>query len=253
MSYVLQERQLCELLGLRWAPVAVAYRASAPEGVPRVPVAGPSGCSYWKRAAAGEVFYTEAADHYHCPIGAYTHNIALPKAQRDELQSLVGTMVGLEYLRPEELPRIPRRAGPFRVAIYAPLGRTPVAPDVVLLRGNACQMMLLTEAAGLASIGAVPSGRKQGRGAAAGRGTSLPFLTGGLMGRPTCAALPAALQAGQPVASLGCIGNRVYTDLTDDELYMVVPGSQLTLLVEKLETIVHANRELEAFHRARLK
>jgi hypothetical protein len=24
------------------------------------------------------VFYTEAADHYNCPVGSYTHGIALP-------------------------------------------------------------------------------------------------------------------------------------------------------------------------------
>src|SRR5439155_19956379 len=56
--------QLEALLGLQWAPVAVTYRDAAPAGVARVESAGPSGCSYWKLAAEGKVFYTEAADHY---------------------------------------------------------------------------------------------------------------------------------------------------------------------------------------------
>ena len=54
------------------------------------------------------------------------------------------------------------------------------------------------------------------------------------------------------MASLGCIGNRVYTGLADDELYYAVPGQHLAAVVEKLVTIVHANRELEKYHRARL-
>jgi uncharacterized protein (DUF169 family) len=229
MSLAAQGERLGELLGLRWAPVAVTYRASAPEGIPHVGEAAPSGCSYWKRASEGEAFYTEAADHYNCPIGSYTHNIDLPAAKAQELQGMVETMVGLEYLRLEEVPRIPRRAEAFGVAIYAPLAAGPVAPDVVVVRGNPRQVMLLTEAANLAGIGAAS----------------------GLMGRPTCAMLPAALQGGALTASVGCIGNRVYTALADDELYAAIPGASLSLLLDKLATIVNANRALEQFHQAR--
>jgi uncharacterized protein (DUF169 family) len=229
MAYAAESTKIQELLGLRSSPVAVTYRPSAPTGVPRIGSAGPSGCSYWKRAAAGEVFYTEAEDHYNCPVGAHTHNVSLPQAGAEELHGLIQTMIGLEYLRPEEVPQIPRRADPFGVAIYAPLAVTPVPPDVVLVRGNARQVMLLVEAANLAGVD----------------------LASGLMGRPTCAVLPAALQGGQVTASVGCIGNRVYTELGDDELYMAIPGAQLTRVVEKLATIAHANRELEAFHLAR--
>jgi uncharacterized protein (DUF169 family) len=229
MSYLAEEQRLQTLLGMDQKPVAVTYRATPPDGVPRVDSTGPSGCSYWKRAAAGERFYTEAADHYNCPIGAYTHRVDLPDAKAQELQVLVETMVGLEYIRLEEVPQIPRRSAPFGVAIYAPLGAAPLPPDVVLVRGNARQMMLLTEAAGLAGVP----------------------ISQGLMGRPTCAALPAAMESNQLTASVGCIGNRVYTDLADDEMYFALPGAHLSAIVEKLATIVHANQELERFHRAR--
>src|SRR5262249_13924432 len=172
---------------------------------------------------------TEASDHYNCPVGAYTHGVDLPPAQLQELQGVVGTMVGLGYLRAEEVPHIPRRTGPFGVAVYAPLDRAPAEPDVVVVRGNAKQIMLLEEAAQAAGVGG----------------------NAALMGRPTCAALPAAQQAGRGVASLGCIGNRVYTDLGDDELYYALPGRHVAAVVEKLATIVTANRELEKYHRAR--
>jgi len=48
------------LLRLASRPVAVTFTATAPAGVPRVDRAGPAGCAYWKQAAGGAVFYTEA-------------------------------------------------------------------------------------------------------------------------------------------------------------------------------------------------
>ena len=224
-------KELQELLGLALAPVAVTFRDAPPAGVPRAGDAAPSGCTFWKRAAEGGAFYTEAADHYNCPVGAFTHGVELPPQAQRELEGLIGTMVGLAYLDPAEIPAIPRREQPFTVAVYAPLDEAPDA-DVVLVRGNARQMMLLSEAAGAAGVGT-------------GGGT-------GLMGRPTCAAIPEVLRSGRCVSSLGCIGNRVYTDLGDDEFYFAVPGRHVGAVVEKLVVIRRANDELERFHRARL-
>ncbi|HET7786462.1 MAG TPA: hypothetical protein VFL36_10845 [Myxococcales bacterium] len=72
------------------------------------------------------------------------------------------------------------------------------------------------------------------------------------MGRPTCAALPQALDSGRPAMSLGCIGNRVYTGLADGEGYVALPGQSLEAVTARLSTLVRANAELEKFHRARL-
>ena len=230
MNHTSHGDRLQALLGLQWPPIAVAFQANPPPDLQRVGTAGPSGCTYWKLAAEGKSFYTEAADHYNCPIGSFTHGIDLPPVQAQELEGLVGTMIGLEYIRQEEIPTIPRRDAPFRVAIYAPLSEAPCDVDVVLVRGNAKQMMLIAEAAGAAGLGS----------------------DGALMGRPTCAMIPAAMQGGDVTTSLGCIGNRVYTGLGDDEFYAAIPGSKLAALVDKLATIVAANRELERFHRTRM-
>src|SRR3989442_458488 len=100
--------RLQELLGLSSSPVALAFQASAPTGIARVDAAGPAGCSYWKRAAEGQTFYTEASDHYNCPIGAYTHGVELPADRVQELHEVLGTMFSLGYLRQEEIPGIPR-------------------------------------------------------------------------------------------------------------------------------------------------
>jgi uncharacterized protein (DUF169 family) len=221
--------QLQKLLNLSTPPIALTFRTDPPANVSRVPAAAPSGCSYWKRAADGETFYTEAPDHYNCPIGAYTHGVELPPTQAKELESMVGKMISLGYLRQEEVPAIPRRQAEFRVAVYAPLADASEGPDVVLVRGNAKQVMLLAEAAQAAGVGA----------------------ESGFMGRPTCAAVPEVLRTRRAAASLGCIGNRFYTELADDELYFALPGEHVEAVTEKLAAIVQANRELENYHRAR--
>jgi uncharacterized protein (DUF169 family) len=63
-------------------------------------------------------------------------------------------------------------------------------------------------------------------------------------------ALPAALAQGV-VASTGCIGNRVYTDLGDDELYVAIPGRDLARLAAEMATIATANAALADYHRDR--
>ena len=70
------------------------------------------------------------------------------------------------------------------------------------------------------------------------------------LGRPTCMALPATLQAGS-IVSLGCVGNRVYTGLGEDELYFVVRGKDLAALADALETITGANSALQRYDQSR--
>jgi uncharacterized protein (DUF169 family) len=137
-------------------------------------------------------------------------------------------MTGLGYLRMEEVPDIPQLPRTPGAVVYAPLGDTPVDPDVVLFIGRPGRVMLLQEAAMRAGVGA-----------------RVPFL-----GRPTCMALPAAL-AGGAVASTGCIGNRVYTEVSDDELYVAVPGHALPRVADEVATIAHANAALSDYHRER--
>ena len=221
--------QIQQLLNLRTSPIAVTFHDAQPDNVPHIEKVEASGCTYWRRAAEGKTFYTEASDHYNCPIGCYTHNIALPDAQMEELESTLGLMGELGYIAMEEVPGIPRRETLFKSAVYSPLADVSGTPDVVIISGTPRQMMLLTEAATAAGIG----------------------TENGVMGRPTCAVIPAVIQGGRSVSSLGCIGNRVYTALSDDDFYFAFPGEHIDALVEKLETIVNANRALEEYHQQR--
>ncbi len=90
MTLAEMAKELEDLLKLRTPPVALSFRASPPANVLRVKAAGPSSCTYWKLAAQGQTFYTEAADHYLCPIGAYTHGVDLPPAVAKELEGVMG-------------------------------------------------------------------------------------------------------------------------------------------------------------------
>jgi len=229
MSYEAVAAKLSELLGPGASAVAIAFGAAAPAGVSRIHRAGPAGCAYWKLAAEGHVFYTEADDHYNCPVGAHTHGVELPGTRAAELEGVVKTMVGLEYIRMEEVAALPRVPGPFRVAVYAPLAKAPVPPDVVLIRGTARQIMLVAEAANAVGIA----------------------RDSATLGRPACAMIPAAMRSAQGTTSLGCIGNRVYTGLGDAELYFTIPGGKAGEVVDKLSTIAHANRELQTYHEDR--
>jgi uncharacterized protein (DUF169 family) len=216
-------------LDLTHPPVAMAFLQEPPAGLPHVDRAAAASCGYWKLASEGQTFYTTADDHQNCPVGAFTHGVELSATKRAELQSLLDTMGQLQYLKMAEVPSIPHRAQPFRVAAYAPLDAAPFTPDTVIFRGSPKQIMILSEAARAAGA----------------------FDTGAAMGRPTCAMIPHALASGVSVSSLGCIGNRVYTALGDDELYLAVPGVVVNRMFEALATIVTANETLEAFHRER--
>ena len=86
---------LCSMVSRRpgrvvaaWIVVAVAVGFMAP--------------NLTRLAAEGQAFYTTAADHTNCPIGAFTHGVELSPAKAQELQGLIGTMIssaGTRFLR----------------------------------------------------------------------------------------------------------------------------------------------------------
>ena len=70
------------------------------------------------------------------------------------------------------------------------------------------------------------------------------------LGRPTCMALPASMQHGA-LLSLGCIGNRVYTGLGEDEMYIFLRGGDLAAVADALGVITRANSALTDYARSR--
>ena len=222
------ELRFTERLGLKRRPVSVTILDSEPAGIPKFVGTEPSGCSFWRLAADGRSFYTVPSDHFNCPVGSYTHKIDLPDPRKKELDDTLGLMFSVEYLRPEDVAKVPQLPKTPAAIVYAPLGDAPIDPSVVLFSCRPRAAMLLQEAAGRANAA-----------------SPLPIL-----GRPTCMAIPAAMAMGI-TTSLGCIGNRVYTGIEEDDLYVAVPGNQLAAVDRVLSTIVAANSAVENYARSR--
>ena len=222
------EQQILKVIKTGVRPVAVTFLDAEPAGVKKFEGTQPSGCSFWRLAAEGRTFYTIPENHSNCAVGAYTHNIALSPEREKETEQTLKMMFDLGYVKPEEVPQIPRLAKAPKAIVYSPLADAPVDPDVVLFALRPAAAMLLQEAAGRAGVG-----------------VGAPSL-----GRPTCMALPATLQYGA-IASLGCIGNRVYTGLDDDEMYVVLRGKDLASVAEALRVISGANAALRDYARGR--
>jgi uncharacterized protein (DUF169 family) len=209
-------------------PVAVAFLDAPPAGVSRFDGTEPSGCSFWRLAASGKMFYTLPENHFNCAVGAYTHNIPLSAERENETEQMLKMMFDLGYVKQEEVPQIPRLAKTPKAIVYSPLGETPVSPDVVLFAGKPAAAMLLNEAA-----------------ARAGVSSGAPAL-----GRPTCMALPASLAHGT-ILSLGCMGNRGYTGLGENEMYIVLRGKDLAAVADALGVITAANAALQTYAQCR--
>jgi uncharacterized protein (DUF169 family) len=222
------ERQIGVVTKAGRRPVAVTFLDETPKDTKKFEGSEPSGCSFWRLAAEGRTFYTVPENHFNCAVGAYTHNIALSPEREKETQQTLKMMFDLGYVKPEEVLQIPRLTKAPKAILYSPLGDAAATPDVVLFAVKPAGAMLLQEAA-----------------ARAGVGTGAPAL-----GRPTCMALPASLEHGA-IMSLGCIGNRVYTGLSEEEMYVMLRGKDLLAVVEALKTIGDANVALHEYARGR--
>jgi uncharacterized protein (DUF169 family) len=178
----------------------------------------------------GQSFYTVPKDHFNCAVGAYVNRIGLPQDRAKELEETVAFMVANQYIEMAEVPGIPTLEATPACIAYAPAETASFTPTVVLVAARPAEAMLLYEAA-----------------LRAGAGNALSNI----MGRPGCAVLPLARQSGMAALSFGCKGNRTYTGLPDDELYLAIPGHAWTAVKEKLEEIERANAAVGQFHEGR--
>ncbi len=228
MTYPEIESRLVQALALTHRPVAVSITDGPPADVPAFTGQAPSGCTFWQLASEGRSFYTSNADHYNCAVGCHTHNSPLPPERESELMATVGFMVDAGYIKMDEVSGISRLPKTPKHVMYAPLAEAKQAPDLVIVRGLPGKLMLLQEAAYRAGV----------------------KVDSPLLARPTCMAIPSAI-AGGVTSSTGCVGNRVYTGLDDNELYVMVPGAEIGKIADQLQTIVAANATLSYYHAKR--
>lgn len=220
---------LQQTLGLSRQPIAVGFFDDAPAGVEQwTGGAVPAGCSFWSEAGSGRTFYTVPADHYNCAVGAYTHNIPQPVFRGTALNDTIGFMIETGYLQMAEVPMIPVLPATPRFVAYGPAEERKFRADLVVIAARPAAMMLIYEAALRSGAG----------------GIATPAL-----GRPGCAVLPMALNSGMSAISFGCKGNRTFTGLPEEEMYLAIPGARWDAVVETLRTIANANAAMEAHYK----
>jgi len=222
-------RRLCDALQLGVGPVAIALTSNPPADVSPNPLPPPpSGCVFWQRAT-GHTLVTTPRDHRFCTIGMYTHNLEMTPAEQADFKDTLDFFAGLGYLSAEELPEIPTLKERPNYVVYAPLGATPIPPDVVLLFVQPGQALILAEACQAADRGAVP-----------------------VIGRPACALVSMVRNSGRAAASLGCCGARSYVDLLGAGIAIwALPGPRLEEYTDHIESQCRAHSRLVRFHQLR--
>ena len=209
--------RLSATLHLTSSPIAITFSDSAPEGVPAfdAPMAEPAadgrtgrvpaGCVFWNHGAQ-RGFTTEAADHGNCSVGSFTHGLRTAEeiSGNGDVAALVSSGWAPETLL-DVLPRV--TSSPSHVT-YGPLGTLGVEPDVVLIRLNGKQLMVLSDAE--------------------------PGLR--VEGKPQCHIIPMAHESQEVAASVGCMLSRVRTGMPSTEMTCAIPAPRLSEVVEKLET-----------------
>ena len=151
---------LTAALHLNDTPIAITFSGEAPAGVAAfddpMPAAAadgrtgrvPAGCVFWMHATDA-TFTTVAEDHANCSVGSMTHGFKTLEEVAGNGD--VAALLESGWVTMEMVPKIPVVTQRPETVTYGPLGDTPVDPDVVLLRLNAKQLMVLSDEIGRAS------------------------------------------------------------------------------------------------------
>jgi uncharacterized protein (DUF169 family) len=203
-------------LHLAVPPITITFTDGAPAGLPAFdePMSEPTpdgrsgrvpaGCVFWIRAAERS-FTTVPEDHGNCSVGRYTHGFATLEEAAGHAD--VATLLEVGWVDAEAIAGVPAISQPSAVVAYGPLAEVDGRPDVVLLRVNGRQMMVLSDA--------------------------LPGLR--IEGKPQCHIVALAKEHGEVVASVGCALSRARTGMRPDEMTVAIPGHRLASVVEAVE------------------
>ncbi|MGA2037564.1 MAG: DUF169 domain-containing protein [Acidimicrobiales bacterium] len=156
-------------------------------------------------ALSGVLHLAVAPIHGNCSVGRYTHGLAT----LDEVggNADVATLVESGWVDPAAFGSIPAVFKRAQFIAYGPLADATGEPDVVLLRVNGRQLMVLSDA--------------------------LPGLR--IEGKPQCHIVALAKEHGEAAASVGCALSRARTGMRPDEMTLAVPGARLAEVVEAVE------------------
>jgi uncharacterized protein (DUF169 family) len=206
---------ITDALHLELPPVAITFADQAPDGVAPFdapmsePAADgrrgrvPAGCVFWVHGLA-TTFSTAPEDHGNCSVGSLTHGVKSVEevVGNDDVSALLGSgWVTMEMV--PEIPTVTKRPASI---VYGPLAESPIDPDVVLLRVNGRQMMVLSDA--------VPDLR--------------------IEGKPQCHIVAVAKEQGIPAASVGCALSRARTGMQAHEMTCAIPARDLPEIAHRV-------------------
>ncbi|MFQ5847857.1 MAG: DUF169 domain-containing protein [Candidatus Methylomirabilales bacterium] len=221
-------KALREALGLHVPPLAIAFSKEAPEGVEPYEATIPepsrdgrtgkvsAGCVFWMHGVEGS-FTTLPEDHFNCSVGSVTHGLK----KLDEVMNNedVKCLVESEWVSFEEAKQLPVVKERHSYITYAPLAQTPMDPDVILLRINAFQAMVIHDTL-----------------------SDIVFV-----GKPQCHIIPIAKEQNRVAMSTGCMLSRVRTGMSPDEMTCTIPARRLGEVVEQLRARRTANSAVASY------
>jgi len=223
-----QAKTLTDLLGLSEPPLAISFHSASPSDVPAfqsekpAPTedgrtgAVPAGCVFWVEAR-DKTFSTVAEDHGNCSVGSLTHGF---KTLEEAAQGAdVGALVESEWVSPDVFPLIPTVSEKPASVVYGPLEDANDTPDVVFLRLNGKQAMMLHDA--------------------------WPDIQ--FEGKPQCHIIPMAKEGNAVALSLGCMLSRVRTGMSNNEMTCAIPGGRLDDILSNLQTAEAADKKVAAY------
>jgi uncharacterized protein (DUF169 family) len=220
--------ELGDLLALAAPPIAITFADAAPAGVeafddpmPEPMPDGrtgrvPAGCVFWI-TSADRTFSTVAEDHGNCSVGSLTHGFKT----LDEVagNSDVAALLETGWVTMDVVPQIPVVTEKPGAVIYGPLTETAVDPDVVLLRVNGKQLMVLHDA--------------------------MPDMH--VEGKPQCHIVALAKEQGVVAASVGCALSRVRTGMSANEMTCAIPAAKLGEVITALTTTASADGQVASY------
>ena len=215
--YAEWSRELKEALQLDTEPIAVTLvPADAPLPDVPVPTTRMRYCQQVVRACRGESIMLPPNRHS-CPDGTSILGMTdvPPKLASGELYILFQKLATMEAAAQmvAERPRLPQRSVDATVA--TPLAQAAATPDVVIVVGNAEQMMWLTMSASYYT-GKRFDYRVSGFNSLCVEATLFPHVEGKMN------------------LSLGCYGCRAASDLTNDLLFLGIPRAMMPTVIEGL-------------------
>jgi uncharacterized protein (DUF169 family) len=208
--------RLSAALHLATTPIAITFSASAPAGVAPFdhPLPAPlddgrtgrvpAGCVFWN-FATDSTFSTVKADHGNCSVGSLTHGFVT----LDEVAGNgdVAALLDTGWVTMDVVPQITVVTEAPGAVTYGPLAESPIDPDVVLLRVNGKQLMVLSDA--------------------------IPGLR--IEGKPQCHIVAVAKEQGEIAASVGCALSRVRTAMPATEMTIAIPAGKVGDVIDAIE------------------